>query len=728
MIVFEPVQAAIWHCLNHYSYDDAIFLAERLYAEVECDESLFLLATCYYRSGLISMAYSTLKKKDAHSPQIRCLLAKCCVDLQKYAEAESILTGQSIMKSKEINDDDIISEFGDESCFVFKILAIIASKTHRIELTAEMYKKSLKLNPFLWHSFEQLCNLGYEPDPNDIFTVSKMENFTCCHGINPVVNYVNNNLSEKNYPVNNSSSHNNMDLHYKSSSTPVQLMNVANSGTCAVRLFATPEENIPMTPSSLGIATLSSIPSSKVKKNSRFRSMFSPIQIPSFGLLPFNFDTGSPADNSSALTPDIYDSKNRSLSNKETPLQQGKPVFSQSGNTSNTANIVNSNQSNSVTPPLQSVRRSTRLFSSSCSVKENNKSPKHGKFVSPKSPSRKTKRGVSKTNLSINSFNEITVNNNEKNRNNDKNNIPVEQITNEKNSVSISMQALQIQKDAAEGLMTLLRDIGTAYLNLSKFECLKAIECFNNLSPSQRNTGWVLAMIAKAYYELPDYPNSIKYFRKVRETDPERLLLTELYSTALWFLQRSVYSKQEKYELALAHYYMAESINPKNVVILCHIGVVQNARQKTESALNWLGKALAINPKSALCKFHRAKIYFNIGRHVEALKELEQLKQIVPKESLVYYLIGKLHKKLGNTHLALMHFSWAMDLDPKGTHTQIKESIDPSLSRGPGEDGIISGQDTTAENEVDEGGSIEPNQQPPPEHHEQSLQESDESF
>ena len=53
----------------------------------------------------------------------------------------------------------------------------------------------------------------------------------------------------------------------------------------------------------------------------------------------------------------------------------------------------------------------------------------------------------------------------------------------------------------------------------------------------------------------------------------------------------SVYSKQEKYELALAHYYMAESINPKNVVILCHIGVVQNARQKTESALNWLGKS-----------------------------------------------------------------------------------------------------------------------------------------
>ena len=28
-------QAAVWHCLNHYAYSDAIFLAERLYAEGE---------------------------------------------------------------------------------------------------------------------------------------------------------------------------------------------------------------------------------------------------------------------------------------------------------------------------------------------------------------------------------------------------------------------------------------------------------------------------------------------------------------------------------------------------------------------------------------------------------------------------------------------------------------------------------------------------------------------
>jgi hypothetical protein len=47
----------------------------------------------------------------------------------------------------------------------------------------------------------------------------------------------------------------------------------------------------------------------------------------------------------------------------------------------------------------------------------------------------------------------------------------------------------------------------------------------------------------------------------------------------------------------------------------------------------------------------------------------------------VYFLAGKVHAKLGNTHLELMHFSWMMDLDPKGANSQIKEALDPALNR-----------------------------------------------
>lgn len=337
-----------------------------------------------------------------------------------------------------------------------------------------------------------------------------------------------------------------------------------------------------------------------------------------------------------------------------------------------------------------------------------------------------------------------------------------------------------MQKQSSEGLMALLRELGTAYLHLSQFNCRKAIDCLNNLPPQHYSTGWVLSLLGKAHYELTDYQQAVRYFSEVREREPYRLQLMELYSTALWHLQKEVtlsalaqdlvaqdrlspaawcatgncfslqkehdtaikffqravqvdptfvyaytllgheyvtteeldkamscfrsavridarhynawygigtiYSKQERYLLAEIHFKRALSINTQSSVLLCHIGVVQHALQKTEKALQTLNSAIGNDPKNPLCKFHRASIYFAAGRHAEALKELEELKEIVPKESLVYYLTGKVHKKLGNTHLALMHFSWATDLDPKGANSQIKEAIDPALSQSQAEE------------------------------------------
>lgn len=143
-----------------------------------------------------------------------------------------------------------------------------------------------------------------------------------------------------------------------------------------------------------------------------------------------------------------------------------------------------------------------------------------------------------------------------------------------------------------------------------------------------------------------------------------------------WYGLGMIYYKQEKFSLAEMHFQKALDINPQSSVLLCHIGVVQHALKKSEKALDTLNKAIVIDPKNPLCKFHRASVLFANEKYKSALQELEELKQIVPKESLVYFLIGKVYKKLGQTHLALMNFSWAMDLDPKGANNQIKEAID----------------------------------------------------
>ncbi|KAE8743770.1 hypothetical protein FOCC_FOCC009601 [Frankliniella occidentalis] len=800
MLVQEPVQAAIWHCLNHYAYSDAIFLAERLCAEVESDETLFLLASCYYRAGKPNQAYAVLRGKGASCPQCRFLLAKCCMDLQKLSEAESVLTGGDILNSKAL--EKVVADFGDQAPFALQLLGKICSQTERGTCAAEAYSKALILNPFLWQSFAELCHRGEKPDPQKSFQVQHLDSFAMCHGSNPVIALVNNQSDDSTTHSSSGGgtvSGNVSCTAFESSfhtvnSTPVQVVQCYSQ---VPRLTFTPDDSPLANP----------LPPSTTAKSSRFLSALSygslsPLT-PSFGVLPLESPASSdsvtfmsPVQSSNMLL-EANDQKvlakrtsrprthvGHILNRKETPLQ-GK-VFSQSGNTSHATQTAAPlpNSSLLVGHHGQNVRRSSRLFSSSnYSVKENNKSPSRNKFVTPKSPSRKTKtRNMSKASLSNkSSYNELNERNKSTNVMECEKTETISSTDSKANfntsssSVNASQQALLLQKQSAEGLMALLREIGTAYQHLSQYNCRKAIECLEALPPQHFNTGWVLALMGKAYFELSDFETSLRYFREVRDREPHRTQMMEIMSTVLWHLQREVelsalaqelveqdrmspaawcaagncfslqkehdaaikffqravqvdpsfayaytllgheyvtteeldramstfrsavrldsrhynawygigtiYSKEEQYQLAEFHFKKALAIHPQSSILMCHIGVAQHALQKADKALQTLSDAVANDPKNPLCKFHRASIFFAAGRYAEALKELEELKEIVPKESLVYYLTGKVHKKLGNSHLSLMHFSWATDLDPKGANSQIKDAIDPAISR-----------------------------------------------
>ena len=148
-----------------------------------------------------------------------------------------------------------------------------------------------------------------------------------------------------------------------------------------------------------------------------------------------------------------------------------------------------------------------------------------------------------------------------------------------------------------------------------------------------------------------------------------------------WFGIGTIYSKQERYQLAEANFKRALDINGNSSVLMCHIAVSQQSQKQWDKALNTLNQALEKTPNNSLCKFHRSSILISIGKFEDALKELEELKSLTPREPLVYYLIGKVHGKLGNTDLALMHYSWASDLDPKGSGSHAKIDVDSSISR-----------------------------------------------
>lgn len=109
-------------------------------------------------------------------------ISKCHLNiLYSYAEAEAILTENVTSHNNAF--DEIVAEYGDQACFTLILLANIAMKTERKGKAIDAFKKALKLNPFMWSCFEQLCNLGDKPNPNSTFVMSGLENLVMCHGI-----------------------------------------------------------------------------------------------------------------------------------------------------------------------------------------------------------------------------------------------------------------------------------------------------------------------------------------------------------------------------------------------------------------------------------------------------------------------------------------------------------------------------------------------------------------
>ncbi|XP_073350537.1 cell division cycle protein 27 homolog isoform X1 [Pagrus major] len=763
-VLQEPVQAAVWQALNHYAYLDAVFLAERLYAEVRSEEALYLLATCYYRSGKPYKAYRLLKAHSCSTPQVRFLLAKCCVELSKLAEGEQVLIGGVLNKQK--SQDDIITEFGESASFTLSLLGHIYCKTDRVAKGAECFQKSLTLNPFLWSPFQNLCHLGEKPDPDQVFRLSSLQNSYIAPpppSVSPAQNSSHRldtalmetpqdtlELNRLNLESSNGKLTSDLSVSYIDSSliSPETGSLLGNTVSMASAASLLAKQNKPKSGRSLlgGPAALSPL-------------------TPSFGILPLEPSPGDPTylqNYSATMETQTTAPSKKSVSR----ISQSKSVFSQSGNsrdvlpipfnqsqtsaphTSGSPQVLSPSMSG---PPNVQPRRSSRLFTSASSTAKENSKKLKMKFPT-KIPNRKTKCKSAKTSNSSN-LNESL------------------DILRLDPSLSLPDTKIpQYQRAAADSVMALLRELGRGYQALCSYNCREAINILTSLPPQHYNTGWVLTHIGRAYFELAEYTQAERLFSEVRRIESYRVEGMEIYSTTLWHLQKDValsalskdltdmdkncpeawcvagncfslqrehdiaikffqraiqvdpsfayaytllghefvlteeldralacfrnairvnnrhynawyglgmiYYKQEKFNLAEIHFKKALSINPQSSVLLCHIGVVQHALKKSDAALETLNRAIGIDPKNPLCKFHRASILFANDKYKAALQELEELKQIVPKESLVYFLIGKVYKKLGQTHLALMNFSWAMDLDPKGANNQIKEAID----------------------------------------------------
>lgn len=73
--------------------------------------------------------------------------------------------------------ETIISDYGDSAPFALQLISHIWWHSERSHLAAEACRKALYLNPFLWQSFQDLCDRGVKPDPEPtkIFKVNYLK-------------------------------------------------------------------------------------------------------------------------------------------------------------------------------------------------------------------------------------------------------------------------------------------------------------------------------------------------------------------------------------------------------------------------------------------------------------------------------------------------------------------------------------------------------------------------
>ncbi|XP_057652608.1 cell division cycle protein 27 homolog [Diorhabda carinulata] len=665
MIVQEPVQAAIWHCLNNYNYPDAIFLSERLYAEVNTEESLYLLATAYFRSGKCDHAYYILKDRTGNSAQCRYLLGTCAYELEKYAEAEATIL-ENCTTGNNLDDEDLVKEFGDQACFVFLLLGKIAAKTERKNRAIEAWKKALKLNPFLWSGFENLCKIGEKKDPATIFQISNIDSLSMCQG-NSISNLDSVIITSNIPPVENEESF---------ITTPEQVFTNSPVFMCNqnFKQFTSPDDSPLAHPLALsGLRPLA--PTMQKNLRSRFRDLGStPLshESPAFGqLFDSSFENMNTPDMFSPATLTESNNHHQSLvkrvraqvdqfiGRKESIFQNCKPVFSQSTNVpvTKTPTIPLAVQ------PGQNVRRSSRLFSNSYSVKENNKSPSRNKFATPKSPSRKTKQRIAKCNLNKNTnYSEMNTKNKiEKEKNETV--TSAADVKTEKSAIlnteGCLQQVVNMQKQSAEGLMCLLRDIGQAYVDLSQFNCSAAIERLSNLPPNQFNTSWVQCLIGLAYFEKSDFENSIKYFGEVHNKEPYRLDYMDIYSTALWHLQKEVALSALAQDLI--------NTSKTSPITWCVNGNCFSLHKEHDTAIKFFQRAVQLDPNFPYAYTLLGHEYITTEELDKAMSCFRNAIRLDPRHYNAWFGIGTIYSKQERYHLAEMNYSKALAINSKSS-------------------------------------------------------------
>ncbi|KAF9023450.1 anaphase-promoting complex subunit cdc27 [Haplosporangium bisporale] len=582
-----------------------------------------------------------------------------------------------------------------------------AQKRHRHAI--KHFKESLELNPFLWEAFENLCELGEPPDPNDMFST-----FSARTGITGLNNGLNSRGS----------------ILSKQRSRTLGNENPFGSSTIQGTAL---DGNIDK-------------PSFSLNKPS------------DFVLSKQNFATPMPPDNRALA-----------LTATQSPAGDDPDDFVDKTPTPSNSSNNFANPPPSTAAPLTGTTERVPLKRGASIAKRTYDRTKSASALTGLTNKRRLERSATTLNLGVemrgsNALQKFLLASDLNNKTNE------EKERENKDALPKRTEAELWQESVAlQSMADIFRIMARAYGSFAIHKFADAITQCNSLPFAHLNSGWVQCQIAKCKMEMADYEEAEKHFELARTLEPSMHKDMDVYSSCLWHLKKEtalstlakdlkdansqshvawvalgnaynlrqeheqalscfqraiqlndqyayahtlsgqeyfaleehdkaqaeyqlamtinprhyfawygmgqIYSKMGKNDLSLVYYQEAQKLNPSNAVLLYLVGTIQEKLDRAPDARLSFERAIKINPTNVVARYRLAKLLADMGFMNEAIDELELIKNLAPNEPKVYMLQGKILDKMGNKEEALKYLTWALDLDTKSSH-EIQGLID----------------------------------------------------
>lgn len=256
------------------------------------------------------------------------------------------------------------------------------------------------------------------------------------------------------------------------------------------------------------------------------------------------------------------------------------------------------------------------------------------------------------------------------------------------------------EHEGLQWLLDLFAKLGSGFFLLSHYRCLEAIQIFNSITPSQRETPWVLSQIGRALYEQRLYAEAEKYFSRIRTMAPARLEDMEVYSTVLWYLNRDIdlaflaheiievdrespqawcavgnsFSLKQDHDEALKCFKRATQLDPKFAYAFALQGHEYVANEEYDKALGAYRSSIAAENRHYNAWYGLGNVFEIQGKYSFAEKHYRTAANINPTNSSLVNQIGIVLEKMKNPKAALAHYTRSCEMSPDAWRTRLRKA------------------------------------------------------